>query len=162
MTTRLIKNLPTLRTEGMHAALVQLIAGTVHYDSDEAIAATLAAVPPATDLATSVTLGVALTTAWAAHIASTAVHAAADSTNGVGASAVTNLATLETWLAEFKTDFHAHAVDLAYHRNSECLRLVAPNPSTDQTAANLLANECQRVLVAHLRDGAQTLSLVAS
>lgn len=135
----------------------EIVAATVHYDTDESLAATLEAVPAATDLGTSVTLGVALTTAWAAHIASTACHAVADSTNGVGAAAVTNLATLETWLAEFKTDFHAHAVDTTYHRNREVLRLVAPDPSTDQTAANLLANECQRVLCAHLRNGAQTL-----
>ena len=160
MTTRTIADqLPAPWIHALKAQIDMATARAVHYSSDEALAATLAAVPKATDLGTSVTLGVALTAAWSSHLAGTAgtVHAAADSTNTVGAATVTNLATLETWLAEFKTDFHAHAVSLTYHRNMEVLRIVAPDPSTDQTAANLLANECQRVLVHHLRNGAQAL-----
>lgn len=157
MTTRQVHDSVPGWAHALRSSVSQLAARTSHYDTDAAIAATLAAVPIASDLGTSVTLGVALEVAWAAHVASTAVHAEADATNVTTEATPTNLATLEAFIIELKTVANAHFVSTTYHRVTPDLQITSADPSTDQTAANTLANELQEKLCKHFLSGMQTL-----
>lgn len=164
MTTRQVQDTPPGMVYALHASMLAVQKASLHLDTDESLAATLAAVAPATDLASSKTLAAALRVAWEAHIAGTDVHTVADATNTCTASSTADLAAVEALVTELKGDYNAHIKDasLTWHRNRSWDLATSPDPSTDQTAANLLANELQTKIVNHLRNGMQTLPSTTS
>lgn len=159
MTTRSVIDSTSGWINATKQAMDEVMKSRLHFDCDTALADTLAAVPAATDLASSKVLAAALRVAWEAHIASTAMHTVADATNTCTASSTADLAAVEALVTELKGDVNAHIKDAAldWHRNKSWDLVTSADPSTDQTAANLLANELQTKIVAHLRNGMQTL-----
>lgn len=157
MTTRKIIDTPQGHIAGNRAALDQLIAGLPHYDTG-----TVVATADASDLATSVALSNALKAAWIAHIASTAMHLAADAITFSAADA-TDLASAQTLLNELKGDFNVHMMSpTTVHKVADPgARITAANAS-DQGTANTLANEIKRNFNAHVLKGGQTLQTIAS
>ncbi len=158
MTTRKILDTPAGHREGLRAALDQLIAGLPHYDTG-----TVVATADASDLATSVALSNALKAAINLHLASTAMHLAADGAVSITSADATDLASAQTLLNEMKTDFNLHLMTgTTIHKVGDSGRRITAANASDQTTANALANELKRSFNQHVLAGGQTLSTIAS
>lgn len=159
MTTRQAIDTPAGQIQALRSSVNQLAARTVHYDTDETLAATLEALNSgalASNEATLVILANGLKTAWNSHLAATTTHAAADSTNTVSAATATDTASATTTVNELKADFNAHAPSLTYHRNPAAVFVDTADGSNEATAITL-ANRLRAVVLDHLRNGMQTL-----
>lgn len=156
MTTRQLHDTPPGWANALKSSVEQLAAATLHYDTDDTIAATLDAIAVASNEATLVTLANGLKTAWNAHAAATTVHAAADATNVVSAATATDTASAQTLVNELKDDFNAHVISTTYHRVKGDREITTADGSNEATSITL-ANDLQRAVLAHLRDGMQTL-----
>lgn len=156
MTTRQLHDTPPGWINALKSSVEQLAAATLHYDTDATVAATLDAIPVASNEATLVTLSNGLKTAWNAHAAATTVHAAADATNVVSAATATDTASANTLINELKDDFNAHVIDTTVHRLASD-REITTADGTNEATGITLANELQRAVLDHLRNGMQTL-----
>lgn len=156
MTTRQLHDTPPGWVNALKSSVEQMAAATLHYDTDDTIAATLDAIPVASNEATLVTLANGLKAAWNAHAAATTVHAAADATNTVAADTATDTASANTLINELKDDFNAHVISTTYHRVRGDREITTADGSNEATGI-ALANDLQRAVLDHLRNGMQTL-----
>jgi hypothetical protein len=112
----------------------------------------------ASDSGTAVTLANALKTAWGAHIASTAAHLAADTTNTISAANATNEATAITLVNELKGDFNSHHVSATYHTVGGAGGAAAPAniataDATDEATLVALVNATKSAVNLHFASG---------
>jgi len=83
------------------------------------------------------------------HIAATAYHKAADTTNTVSASDATTLATLYTLVNEMKGDYNAHIASTTYHRVADT-NAVTSHDAASVVAAYELLNELKEEYNRHI------------
>ena len=118
-----------------------------HYIARDAITTAVAS-----DEATSVALANALKVDYTAHIASTAQHNAADTSNAISAADATDYASALTLANELKADFNAHRSQTGVHPSEDAYHEIEQADAASDATTRTLLNELKTLYNQHIGD----------
>lgn len=171
MSTRKVSKLIPRTVEAMAEEYNSLVTGLgaagglLHYEESGAVESTA----DATDAATAIVLANSLKTNLNAHLASTKLHSAADTTNPTTEPDATDQTTLNTLANALKTDLNAHHDVATYHRGigGQGSPFAAPVDvstanATDAATSIALVNALKAALNLHAQSGAQNINVTGT
>ncbi len=168
MADRIIPNLERPRidaaVEQLQALGVAMKAQGLILHNEEPQTDELITTADCTNLATGLVLCNEIRAKYVAHIASTAKHKAADSTNTVTAPAATDQTTLNALATELKADLNAHHDSATFHNAGPGAGKVGGAPAdtsvadaTDLSSSVALTNALKAMFNAHIASGLRDL-----